>query len=200
MGILFVRFSDWSFRKLIRILYLFRAALGRGRPDDNYLMEYSHELAVALRACIHHHNIIMRAHEMMEDFLSPLILLASFQATLQTCNLAYVSSKPATLQETVQNLQYLTLTLIGLMIIGYAGNCIKFESNRLTFALARCPWHLCGGPFRRDIMMIMKNTARPMVLTGGKFFIMDFDKVKAVSLDPMITDILFYSYEFIFSF
>lgn len=166
-------------------LYLCSAVFGRGRPSDTYLMEFSHELALALRACIHHHNIIMRAYEMMENFLSPLILLASFQATLQICNLAYVSSKPATLQETVQNVQYLALTLIGLMIIGYAGNCIKFESNRLTFALARCPWYQCGGPFRRDIMMIMQNTARPMVLTGGKFFIMDFDKVKAVSVDLM---------------
>lgn len=83
--------------------------------------------------------------------------------------------------ERTQDLQYFTLTILSLMLIGYAGNSIKQESNRITDALARCPWHLCGGPFRRDMLMFMKNTAKPMVLTGGKFFDVDIDKVKAVS-------------------
>lgn len=65
----------------------------RGRPDDNYLNEYQHELFVALRSCIHHHNVLLEMNKLMENFFNPLILLSSFQATLQICNLAYVSSK-----------------------------------------------------------------------------------------------------------
>lgn len=29
--------------------------------------------------------------------------------------------------------------------------------------------------------MVMVNTTRPVVITGGKFFVLDYDKAKAVS-------------------
>lgn len=67
-------------------------------------------------------------------------------------------------------------------MIGYAGNSIKVQSQRMGEAIFRCPWHLCGGSFRRDLLMILKNTIKPMVWTGGKFFIMDNEKLKAVKL------------------
>lgn len=66
-------------------------------------------------------------------------------------------------------------------MIGYAGNSLKVQSERIGEAILRCPWHLCGGPFRRDMLMVLKNTMKPMVWTGGKFFVMDNEKVKAVT-------------------
>lgn len=67
--------------------------LGQGRIGDTYLMDYSHELALALRSCINHHKIIVKAHSMMEDFLNPLLLCASFQAPLQICTMAFTLTK-----------------------------------------------------------------------------------------------------------
>lgn len=54
------------------------------------------------------------------------------------------------------------------------------KSTRVGEALLRSPWHLCGGPFRRGILMILQNTLKPIVLTGGKFFVLDYMKVKGI--------------------
>lgn len=75
------------------------------------------------------------------------------------------------------------MTTLALLMIGYSGDCLKAHSDGIGAALLRCPWHLCGGPFRRDLMIIMKNTLKPMVLTGGKFFVLDYEKVKAVRVN-----------------
>lgn len=80
----------------------------------------------------------------------------------------------------LHKIDYLFLTLWELFIFGYSGNWIKVQSIRVSDALVRCPWYLCGGPFRRGMITIMANTMKPIVITGGKFFILDYDKVKAV--------------------
>lgn len=51
----------------------------------------------------------------------------------------------------------------------------------MTDAIVRNPWYLCGGPFRRGMLMFMASSMKPAVLTGGKFFVLDYDKMKAVS-------------------
>lgn len=57
---------------------------------------------------------------------------------------------------------------------------INYQSIRVGDAALRCPWHLCGGPFRRSLLVILANTIQPLQLTGGKFFILDYTKVIAV--------------------
>lgn len=170
-------------------------------------MNYHHELAVVMRSCILHHKNILIVHQMMERFYNPLIFVCSLQAVLQICNLAYSLSivrhlfylenivfisfyvtqflQPATTEILVYNLQYLLLTFIAAWVIAYAGNCLKVESDRVMHAISNCPWHLCGGPFRRDVLMLMLNTLKPLTLTGGKFFIMDYDKLRAVCYNSL---------------
>lgn len=91
---------------------------------------------------------------------------------------------------TIHHLYYLVWTTSEVFCMGYAGNSLKLQSERMGEALFRCPWHLCGGPFRRDILMMLKSTMTPMVWTGGKFFVMDNEKVKAVRFIHLVTNIL----------
>lgn len=80
----------------------------------------------------------------------------------------------------LHKLDYLILTLCELFIFGYVGNWMKIQSTRVSDAIYRCPWYLCGGPFRRTVVMFMANSMRPVVLTGGGFFILDYEKAKGV--------------------
>lgn len=76
-----------TFIKLTFILY------SPNRPTDTYLMEFNEELSEALKDCIHQHQMILQFCKLLEDFLSPLILVKSLQITSQICNLTYVCSK-----------------------------------------------------------------------------------------------------------
>lgn len=49
-------------------------------------------------------------------------------------------------------------------------------------ALLRGPWYLYSGPFRQKILFILENTKRPKLLTGGTFFVLDYGKLKSVSI------------------
>lgn len=55
-------------------------------------MEYANELSIALKACIQHHTIILKACKLTEQFFSPILLVKSLQVILQICNMAYAAS------------------------------------------------------------------------------------------------------------
>lgn len=97
------------------------------------------------------------------------------------------------------NLQYLLLTFIAVWVFWYAGNCLKVESDRVMHAISNCPWHLCGGPFRRDVLMLMLSTSKPLTLTGGNFFIMDYDKFRAVCFYNSVCNMRTHIFHCIFS-
>lgn len=56
------------------------------------------------------------------------------------------------------------------------------QSSHIGDALLRSPWYLCGGPFRRITSIILANCTQPLVMTGGKFFILGFNKLSSVSV------------------
>lgn len=87
----------------------------------------------------------------------------------------------ATLLEYVNLACYVILSALDLFQMCYFGENMKQQSLKVGNALLRCPWHLCGGPFRRGVLIILSNSMKPLVITGGKFFILDFDKMTGVS-------------------
>lgn len=76
---------------------------------------------------------------------------------------------------------YVILTLLDVFQLCYFGETLKRQSTQICDALLRCPWHLCGGPFRRIVSIILANCTKPLVMTGGNFFILDFNKLVQVS-------------------
>lgn len=75
---------------------------------------------------------------------------------------------------------YLILTLLDVFQLCYFGEILKQQSSHIGDALLRGPWHLCGGPFRRIALLILVNSTKPLVMTGGKFFVLDFQKLTSV--------------------
>lgn len=77
---------------------------------------------------------------------------------------------------------YLILTLLDVFQLCYFGETLMQQSSHIADALLRCPWYLCGGPFRRITSIILSNCTKPLVMTGGKFFILGFHKLSSVSV------------------
>lgn len=91
-----------------------------GKSTDTFLKEYEDELAVTLRECIIHHQNLVQVCTMLESFYNPIVLVKSFQVTLQICNLAYVST-------TVQHAQ---ISIMCFIETEYGG---LFSDNFITF-------------------------------------------------------------------
>lgn len=84
---------------------------------------------------------------------------------------------------------YLILTLLDVFQLCYFGETLKQQSSHIGDALLRCEWYLCGGPFRRISSIILANCTEPLVMTGGKFFILGFSKLTSVSLHEKLDSI-----------
>lgn len=78
--------------------------------------------------------------------------------------------------------QYIVLTLVDLFVISYMGQIIQNQSVRVRDFLFETPWYRFGGPIRRSMLIIQLYTKEPKVITGGRFFIMGYDKCIAVRL------------------
>lgn len=155
---------------------------GPRKPQDNYLLDFEYELNEALRNCIQQHQELMTFSEMLEDYNNFFILWKSFQTTFQLCNIVFTIIKTdATLIQYINFVGYIILSLMDLFQMCYFGEILKQQSSKVGTALLRCPWHLCGGQFRRRVSIILANTMKPLVLTGGKFFVLDFNKLTGVS-------------------
>lgn len=76
---------------------------------------------------------------------------------------------------------YALLTFLDIFELSYFGEMLKQQSLKVGDALFRSPWHLCGAQFRRSMSIFLAHNSRPILLTGGKFFILDFAKMSAVS-------------------
>lgn len=57
-----------------------------GRPQDNYLSEFRHELQASIVDCVKHHRLLIEFVKMIEDFFSTFMLIKSLQTTFQLCN------------------------------------------------------------------------------------------------------------------
>lgn len=89
--------------------------------------------------------------------------------------------------------QYVVLTMLDVFQLCYFGETMKTQSSHISDALLRCSWYLCGGPFRRILSIILSNSTKPLVMTGGKFFILDFHKLTSVSQFTQIENMYFFN-------
>lgn len=152
------------------------------KPQDNYLHEFENELCDALCDCIHHHQELVTFTEMMEDFFNIYILLKSLQTTFLMCNIYFTIMRTNTTRFQYINLvSYVILSSLDLYQLCYLGEALRQQSSKIGSALLRCPWYLCGGRFRRHMLIVLANSMKPLVMTGGKFFILGFDKLTGVS-------------------
>lgn len=93
--------------------------------------------------------------------------------------------------------QYVTLTLVELLMFTYFGELLRGHSVRCGEAFWRSQWWTHTIPIRQDILILLANSKRAVRLTAGKFYAMDIERLRSVSeakVEHMHTYICTYIY------
>lgn len=84
---------------------------------------------------------------------------------------------------------YVILTMLDLFQLCYFGETLKQQTSHIGDALMRTNWYLCGGSFRRRVLIILSSSNKPMTLSGLKFFVLDYQKLTGVrSTSAIVVD------------
>lgn len=81
---------------------------------------------------------------------------------------------------TINLVQYLALTLSELLMFTYCGELLSSHSIRVGEAFWRSGWWLNGNLIKRDIFIFLANSKRVVVVTAGKFYRMDVQRLRSV--------------------
>ncbi|XP_059611825.1 odorant receptor 83a [Phlebotomus argentipes] len=150
------------------------------RERDTYFMEYNNELVTALKECIKHHQMIIKFCHMLEHFYHFYNLGKFFQITFLVCLLAVTATTGQnSAMKMVTIAEYLSLATSELLLFCYYADMLTYQSTRLNEAIIRSPWYTCGGPIRRDLIIMLANSVKPFTLTAGKFFLLTVESFKS---------------------
>ncbi|XP_037048851.1 putative odorant receptor 85e [Bradysia coprophila] len=142
-------------------------------PKDSHPKLYN-ELRDALRENVLHHQTIIEAHRILEDIMSPIILVKYTQVTTLLCTL-FVTILKISGPVMVSFIEYGMMAIFDLAMLCYAGEIIKTESLKVGDALLRSQWYRFDVKFQRLIVIVLANTQKSLVITGGKFFNLGWD-------------------------
>ncbi|XP_054745179.1 putative odorant receptor 85e [Anastrepha obliqua] len=140
-------------------------------------------LKSGVEQCVHLHRFILEACKEMEELFNPYCLVKSIQVTLQLCLLVFVGvAGERSLVRILNLVQYLTLTVIELLMFTYFGELLREHSLRCGEAFWRSQWwtHTHISAIRQDVLIMLVNTKRAVRLTAGKFYVMDIERLRSV--------------------
>ncbi|CAD6991346.1 unnamed protein product [Ceratitis capitata] len=131
--------------------------------------------------CVQLHRFILDACKELEELFNPYCLVKSIQVTLQLCLLVFVGVAGERSMVRIVNLaQYVTLTLVELLMFTYFGELLRGHSVRCGEAFWRSQWWTHTIPIRQDILILLANSKRAVRLTAGKFYAMDIERLRSV--------------------
>ncbi|XP_058988311.1 putative odorant receptor 85e isoform X2 [Musca domestica] len=135
----------------------------------------------SLVECVLLHQFILKSCNTLEGLFNPYCLIKSLQITLQLCLLAFVGvAGERSTMRTINLVQYLALTLSELLMFTYCGELLSSHSIRVGEAFWRSGWWLNGNLIKRDIFIFLANSKRVVVVTAGKFYRMDVQRLRSV--------------------
>ncbi|XP_017857194.1 PREDICTED: putative odorant receptor 85e [Drosophila arizonae] len=149
-----------------------------GRQQPLRLTKAAHE---ALVECVRLHRFILGCAAEMEQLFSPYCLLKSLQITLQLCLLVFVGvSGSREAMRVINQLQYLSLTTVELLMFTYCGELLRRHSVRVVEAFGRGAWWQHASAMRQDVLIFLVNSHRAVQVTAGKFYVMDITRLRLV--------------------
>lgn len=84
--------------------------------------------------------------------------------------------------------QYVTLTFIELLMFTYFGELLRGHSVRSGEAFWRSQWWTHTAAIRQDVFILLANSKRAVQLTAGKFYAMDVERLRSVSVSKVILE------------
>lgn len=153
----------------------------RAGRHEGYNVGMQEQVHEALVQCVQLHQIINVCCERLEAVNNPVALVKMLEISFQICvlALAILRSSHSPLNN-MTNVLYLALTVSDLFCMCYLGQIIESQSARVSEFVYDLPWEGFGGPCRRTISIILLNSVKPKLMTGGKFFALSYEKFVAV--------------------
>lgn len=151
-------------------------------PREGYNSEMQDQVHEALCDCVRFHQMINVCCVRMEAVNNPVALVKILEISFQMCVLALAILKSSqSLLNNMTNVLYLALTVSDLFCLCYLGQIIESQSARVPDFLYDLPWDGFSAPCRRTILIMMLNSLKPKLMTGGKFFALSYEKFVSVS-------------------
>ncbi|XP_054081632.1 putative odorant receptor 85e [Zeugodacus cucurbitae] len=148
-------------------------------------------LHMAVVQCVQLHRFILDVCKEFEELFNPFCLVKSMQVTLQLCLLVFIGvalllqGERSTVR--ILNLaQYAILTFIEVLMFTYFGELLRGHSVRCDEAFGRSQWWTHSVAIRKDILILLANSKRAVRLTAGKFYAMDVERLRSVSVGNVI--------------
>ncbi|XP_055852105.1 putative odorant receptor 85e [Episyrphus balteatus] len=128
-----------------------------------------------------HHQFILRSCAKLEKLFNPYCLIKSLQITLQLCLLVFIAVVgDRSIVRSINVIGYVALTSIELFMFTYYGELLCLHSVRAGEALLRSPWHKNTILIKKEILIFLINSRKPVQLTAGKFFVMNVERLRSV--------------------
>ncbi|EZA59460.1 ObirOr5-E22 [Ooceraea biroi] len=113
-----------------------------------------------------HHLSIIRIAKMINDVFSEVIFVQFFASILVLCSSLYHLSSHA-IVDVAPLIVYAFCMFVQIFVYCWAGNEVILKSTELSEGVYQVDWTLITVSERRDLLMIMKRSTRPIKLTSS---------------------------------
>ncbi|XP_063912022.1 odorant receptor Or1-like [Zophobas morio] len=122
-----------------------------------------------VKDCINHHNIILNFVKEYECCFSSIVFsqFAGSVVVVCFCCLQLGKIPPMTLNFFIM-VSYLTILLVQIYFYCYYGTILYEESNSIINAVYMGNWYDYDAESKRDLILLMERSQRPIVVTAGK--------------------------------
>ncbi|RLZ02263.1 Odorant receptor 42 [Cephus cinctus] len=146
--------------------------LTRSKKTEN---ETKKEYKEILEKCIRYHNRIIKFAKIIEKMFEPVIFVQFFVTVLTLCSSMYQLSRHSTLIVEIINLIfYLISMLFQLFFYCHRGNELFLKSIEVGDNLYKMDWLSLRPSRRKDLLIIMIRTNKPIQLTIGGIITLSF--------------------------
>lgn len=159
---------------------------GKSSPNSSpQTPAFSWQNSVAINRLLHshvrHHQHLVHCARRLEAIIHPVLLCKFVVSTVQLCILALnVTSVEHTTSEVMNELLYLIGVMGDTFYNAHAGQILLDQSVRVRDFLYEISWYRMDRKLRQDMRFILMFGCRPLQLTGGKFFVMNYEKFVSV--------------------
>ncbi|KMQ89939.1 odorant receptor isoform a [Lasius niger] len=114
-----------------------------------------------------HHLCIIRLAKIINNVFSQVIFVQFFASILVLCLTLYHLSSHMTIADFVTLIVYTLCMFVQIFVYCWAGNEVMLKSTGLSETVYQIDWILMPINERKDLLMIMKRSTRPIKFTSS---------------------------------
>lgn len=151
--------------------------------STDFSWQDSQNVSALLHENVRHHQHLIRCAAMLENIMHPVSLFKFLVLTLQLCILAVnVLRVKHTWSKNLSEILYIFYVTMDSFTSSYIGQILMDQSVRVRDFLYNVPWYTMDRRTRADMRFVLLGSQTPLILTGGKFFVLKYETFIVVSL------------------